>query len=190
MNTPFQVEKITVYPLLNRIKIDSHYVSIEPRVMKLLVHLVEKEGALCTREELIEHIWGGDFVNKNALTRAMSDLRKAFKDATDRPQYFETIPKQGYRFIASIKRLEEAPKTKEKRVSPVYWRMAAALLLIIASVMAYSALTTPKITYGNKVVKKSVPVIVEDSTGMSDSALHRKVEAIVDAELVKEMREE
>ncbi len=189
MNTPFQIDKITVYPQFNRIKIENRQIGIEPRVMKLLVYLVKKNGELCSRDELVDSIWGGDYVNKNAITRAMSDLRKAFDDSSTSPKYFETIPKQGYRFIGLVEWLDQGENKSEKNKSNrIYWRVAGIVLVILTAGLAYSALSTPKITYGNKVVRKSVPVIVEDTTNLPDSVFHKKVEAIVDATVEKEMR--
>jgi len=57
-----------------------------------------------SREFLIETIWENKFVGEEALTQAISRLRKVFGDNPHQPQFIETIPKNGYRIIADIER--------------------------------------------------------------------------------------
>lgn len=75
---------------------------LEPRMMRVLVLLAEQPGEVLSREFLIETIWENKFVGEEALTQAISRLRKVFGDNPHQPQFIETIPKNGYRIIADI----------------------------------------------------------------------------------------
>jgi len=77
---------------------------LEPRMMRVLVLLAEQPGEVLSREFLIETIWENKFVGEEALTQAISRLRKVFGDNPHQPQFIETIPKNGYRIIADIER--------------------------------------------------------------------------------------
>jgi Tol biopolymer transport system component/DNA-binding winged helix-turn-helix (wHTH) protein len=77
-------------------------VDIEPKVFDLLRFLVAQRDRLVTKEELLDGVWRDTFVAPNALTRAVTQLRKALGDSADEPRYVETVAKRGYRFIAPV----------------------------------------------------------------------------------------
>ena len=61
-------------------------------------------GEIVTRQELFEQVWGTDtFVDfEHGLNFAIRQIRSVLNENADLPQYLETIPKRGYRFIASV----------------------------------------------------------------------------------------
>jgi len=71
---------------------------------RLLVMLVEKSGEVVTREELRQHLWPQNtFVEfDNSLGVAIRKVRESLNDNADAPQYVETIPRRGYRFVAPV----------------------------------------------------------------------------------------
>jgi DNA-binding winged helix-turn-helix (wHTH) protein len=75
---------------------------LEPQVMDLLVFLSNTGGRVVSKEELIDAVWDGRFIADTTLTRAVADLRRALGDDQRSPQYIETIPKRGYRFVAAV----------------------------------------------------------------------------------------
>src|SRR5688500_20317530 len=74
--------------------------------MLVLHYLVENRGRLVSKEELIQAVWGETFVTDNALTRVIAQLRKALGDSAKQARYIETVPTQGYRFIAAVEEVE------------------------------------------------------------------------------------
>ena len=70
----------------------------------VLQALLERPGELVAREDLRDRLWGPDtFVDFEAgLNAAVRRLREALNDSADTPQYVETLPRRGYRFIAPI----------------------------------------------------------------------------------------
>ena len=75
--------------------------SIEPKIMDLLVLLAARPGEVLSRETLIEQVWKVEFGADESLTRAVSLLRKTFRDAGHPGEVIETIPKRGYRLVAT-----------------------------------------------------------------------------------------
>ena len=66
--------------------------------------LLEKPGAVVTREELRQTLWPNDtFVDfEHGLNAAVSRLRRTLGDAGGRARYIETVSKRGYRFAAEV----------------------------------------------------------------------------------------
>ena len=71
---------------------------------RLLVMLVERPGEVVTREELRQHLWPQNtFVEfDNSLGVAIRKVRESLNDNADAPQYVETLPRRGYRFVAPV----------------------------------------------------------------------------------------
>src|SRR3984893_2936697 len=74
---------------------------------EILTVLLSKPGRLVTREELRSRLWPADtFVDFNhGLNAAINKLRDALCDSAENPKYIETLPRRGYRFIASVERV-------------------------------------------------------------------------------------
>src|SRR6266849_6907561 len=75
----------------------------------ILTILLDRPGELVPREELRKKLWTDDtFVDFDAgLNAAIRRLRDALNDSADQPRYIETLPRHGYRFIASIETVPE-----------------------------------------------------------------------------------
>src|SRR5437867_876917 len=81
-------------------------VKIPPQPLKLLLVLLERPGQLISREELQLRIWGeATFVEfDQGLNYCIRRIRVALEDDAVTPAYLETLPKQGYRFIAPVRK--------------------------------------------------------------------------------------
>src|SRR5258708_24946404 len=74
--------------------------------LQILAALAERPGELVTREELQRRVWPQDtFVDfDHALHTAIKKIRAALNDDADAPRYIETVPRRGYRFLATVER--------------------------------------------------------------------------------------
>lgn len=91
---------------------------LEPKALQLLIFLLQNKGRLLKKQELLEAIWGDLSVTENALTREIALLRRVLGDSTKEPKYIETVPTQGYRFIAAVVELrEEDPPSPQSDIS-------------------------------------------------------------------------
>jgi len=77
---------------------------VQEQPFQVLSMLVSAAGAVVTREEFRERIWErGTFVDYDrAINKAVNRLRQILNDDIERPRFIETVPKRGYRFVASI----------------------------------------------------------------------------------------
>lgn len=99
---------------------DGRSVRLEPRVMDALAYLAAECGRVVSKEELLEAVWGGAFVEEGALSQAVHSLRKALGDDARQPRYIQTIPKRGYRLVAPVvQELESPPDERKNEPSPV-----------------------------------------------------------------------
>lgn len=85
---------------------DGEPVALTPKAFDTLVVLVERSGRLVDKDELMNEVWHDTIVEEVGLARNISSLRKALGEDTSSPQYIETVPKSGYRFIAEVKQIE------------------------------------------------------------------------------------
>jgi adenylate cyclase len=72
--------------------------------MELLVCLADHAGEALSKEKLVQTVWPDSFVSDDALKRCIFELRRVFDDDAREPHIIETIPKRGYRLIATINR--------------------------------------------------------------------------------------
>ncbi|HEX4961420.1 MAG TPA: AAA family ATPase [Thermoanaerobaculia bacterium] len=91
---------------------------LEPRVMDVLVFLASAPGKVVSKEELLEAVWEGAFVEEGALTQVIHSLRKALGDDAHQPQYIQTIPKRGYRLLAPVTFGENFPQGTSPAAKP------------------------------------------------------------------------
>src|SRR6266446_702497 len=83
-------------------------VSLPPRAFDLLVVLVENNGSLVTKNDLLEIVWQEVSVEEGNITYNVSLVRKALGDNAAAPRYVATVSKLGYRFIAPVRRPTES----------------------------------------------------------------------------------
>jgi DNA-binding winged helix-turn-helix (wHTH) protein len=71
---------------------------------QILRLLLDRSGEVVTREELRKHLWTSEtFVDFDVgLNSAIRKLREALDDSAENPRFVETLPRRGYRFIASV----------------------------------------------------------------------------------------
>jgi DNA-binding winged helix-turn-helix (wHTH) protein len=79
-------------------------ITLPPKVFELLVFFVENPGRLLSKKELLDGIWSNVYVEQGSLNRAVARLRAALGDRASSPQFIETVPRRGFRFIASVQR--------------------------------------------------------------------------------------
>src|SRR5215468_2916959 len=98
---------------------DGTKIRLQKQPLQVLQILLEQPGKIVPRECLQRRIWPNDtFVDfDHGTNNAIERLRKALGDAAETPQYIETLPRQGYRFIGKIER--EAPRMRSLAVLPL-----------------------------------------------------------------------
>jgi len=79
-------------------------IRLQGQPVEILALLLQRPGETITREELQKRLWPADtFVDfEQGLNNAMKRLRAALDDNPDNPQFIETLPRHGYRFLGSV----------------------------------------------------------------------------------------
>ena len=119
----------SVEPALDVLERAGETVRLEPKAMELLVTLASRPGEVVSREELLSTVWPGVVVGDEALSQAVTKLRKALGDDVRAPTYIETISKRGYRLIAPVKPLATG-SAAEMAAAPAKSRLRVRIPLI------------------------------------------------------------
>ena len=91
---------------------------LQEKCFQVLVFLLERRGKLVSREELHGRLWPSDtFVDfDNGLNTAVSKLRDILGDSAEPHRYIETLPRRGYRFVASVNVREEPTAAPQREI--------------------------------------------------------------------------
>jgi TolB-like protein/DNA-binding winged helix-turn-helix (wHTH) protein/Flp pilus assembly protein TadD len=136
-------------------------VRLRPQAAKVLGILASRAGQLVTREDLQGQLWGQEtFVDfEHSINLCIREIRTALSDDAATPRYVETLPRQGYRFIAPIHDPQQSAKdppvdlerptfpTPAPPITPVprqsYWPVAVFGAVVLAIAIA-AAVTNPR----------------------------------------------
>ena len=139
---------------------DGELVPLTGKVFDILLVLADNPGRLLNKDELIEQVWHGDFVEEGNLARNVSTLRKALGDTGKEHKYIVTVQGRGYRFLADVSEvtnvdnanigthalyLEKSPKpfVSERLSKKWLWVIPVMVLLIAAAWIGKQRFLTP-----------------------------------------------
>lgn len=77
-------------------------VALNSKTLDLLIALVENQGAIVSKDDLLEKVWANQFVEENNLTVHISALRKALGERKGENRFLITVPGKGYKFVAGL----------------------------------------------------------------------------------------
>jgi DNA-binding winged helix-turn-helix (wHTH) protein/tetratricopeptide (TPR) repeat protein len=139
-------------------------IRLEGQPIQILFLLLDRPGELVTQEEIRKKLWpDGTVVEyEDSIKTALRKLRHALADGADAPQYIETLPRRGYRFIGSVASAPAEPSVENggassqvpangwrtgRRAKVCLWAAAAVLFLAGLTVGSYRYLRhTPALT--------------------------------------------
>jgi DNA-binding winged helix-turn-helix (wHTH) protein len=101
---------------------------VSNRYFDALVLLVSETGGLVSKNRFLDEVWRGVPVTDEALTQCIKILRRELGDDALHPRYIETVPKHGYRFVATVEQVESrAPVPAKSHFSWLaYFQLGAA----------------------------------------------------------------
>lgn len=115
-------------------------IGLQDQPLEILLMLLERRGETVTREEIQARLWpAGTFVEfEHSIATAIKKLRQALGDDAGMPRYVETLPRRGYRFIATIAGSVPEPLPASEPVPALAgstnWLPWATLLILLLSV--------------------------------------------------------
>ena len=117
-------------------------IKLQEQPFQVLLVLLEKPGAVITREEIQKRVWPADtFVDfDHGVNNTIRRLREALSDSAENPRFIETLSRRGYRFIAPVTIVNvgqevtdpesvAAPASRRRRLH--WWGIAAAILVLV-----------------------------------------------------------
>ncbi len=103
----FQLER-SQQRVLNR---DGTEVNLTPRVFSALLLFVERPGDLLDKDTLMQALWPGLVVEENNISQIISNLRRALGDDVKGERYIQTVPRRGFRFVATVTPMDDRVAT-------------------------------------------------------------------------------
>ncbi len=89
---------------------DAQVIPLTPKAFDLLMLLVRSQGRTVSKDEILREVWKEEqYVEEWNLSQNIYTLRNTLGDSKNRPQYIETVPRRGFRFVAKVN-LEEAER--------------------------------------------------------------------------------
>jgi serine/threonine-protein kinase len=82
-------------------------IPLPPKVFDTLLVLVEHQGRVLEKNYLMKTLWPDSFVEESSLARNISLLRKTFGEHPEDQRFIQTIPRRGYRFVATVQTVDE-----------------------------------------------------------------------------------
>jgi TolB-like protein/DNA-binding winged helix-turn-helix (wHTH) protein len=95
-------EEFELDPSRFELRRNGRALKLERIPMELLILLLEKDGSVVTRQEIVDRLWGKEvFVDtEHGINTAIRKIRQALKDDSERPRFVQTVTGKGYRFVA------------------------------------------------------------------------------------------
>jgi DNA-binding winged helix-turn-helix (wHTH) protein/alpha-beta hydrolase superfamily lysophospholipase len=81
---------------------DGALVPVEPQVFDLLAHLVRHRAHVVSRDDMIEHVWGGRIVSESTLSSRINAARRALGDNGEAQALIRTVARRGFRFVGEV----------------------------------------------------------------------------------------
>lgn len=82
--------------------VDGVATHLEPQAFDLLAYLVHHRERVVPKSELLDEVWGDQFVSESALTTRVKEIRQATGDDGRRQEVIKNVRGRGYRFVATL----------------------------------------------------------------------------------------
>jgi transcriptional activator of cad operon len=131
-----------VNPTAGLISRDGETARVEERTMRLLLCLAEHAGEVVSIDDLLKQVWSDVTVTQDSVYQAVTSLRRLLGDDPRQPTYIATVPRLGYRMVATVSTwTDELPDLSIAQASSsrgprhragLIWTAVGALGLVLA----------------------------------------------------------
>jgi len=118
-------------------------ISLTPKATEILLMLVVNAGQLVEKDKLLQQVWPDTFVEESNLSQNIFTLRRALGDERAGPRYIETVPRRGYRFVATVRIV--GPDENRQMLAPV--AVEVAQRTVVAVLPFLNATGDPDVEY-------------------------------------------
>jgi len=92
----------TVDPASGEISRPGESARLEVRALRLLLYLAQRQGQVVSIDKLLTQVWPGITVSSDSVYQAVTSLRRQLGDDSRQPTYIATVPRLGYRMVATV----------------------------------------------------------------------------------------
>ena len=168
----------------NELLYQGETVELQHKPSEILSILLRSPGQLVTREDIIQKIWGNQVVDFDQnINFCIKCIRKALSDDPRKSRFVQTIPRKGYRFIATVTLSGSAHGLGEKTsLGKVFstWYYMLAIFLIMAYVAYYFVQTkNEKHTLSNEIIDNTNQDL-KRAYYLLDKGDHRSIQTSID----------
>jgi TolB-like protein/DNA-binding winged helix-turn-helix (wHTH) protein len=135
--TMLRVGAWCVDPAAGQISRDGESAPLDTRAMRLLLCLAEHPGEVVSIDDLLTQVWSGVTVSPDSVYQAVASLRRVLGDDPKQPAYIATVPRLGYRMVATVgpwvsSSAEQATAARGERLTRFsLWAGGAAFCLVL-----------------------------------------------------------
>jgi len=106
---PLRIGDWRLDPQTGQLTRDQQVERLEARTLRLLQYLANRPGETVSVEELLDNVWSGVVVTHASVYQAVTALRRLLGDDARNPRYIATVPRLGYRLVASVSPWTDEP---------------------------------------------------------------------------------
>lgn len=99
-NNTISFAEFTLDTAHRRLLREGKVVALHAKAFDVLTFLLQNSGRVVSKDEILDGVWDGQFVEESNLVVQISNLRKALKEDKDSPRFLVTVPGKGYKFAA------------------------------------------------------------------------------------------
>jgi transcriptional activator of cad operon len=138
---PLRIGAWCVDPKSGQMSRGGETVRVEARMLRLLLCLAERPGEVVSIEELLNQVWTGVVVTPDSVYQAIASLRRLLGDDPKQPTYIATVPRLGYRMVATVTPwVNEEPLVVPRGRMRGAWRtVVVALCAVLAGVLLFNS---------------------------------------------------
>ncbi len=107
INKPLRIGDWCVDPASGQMSRQGKTARLEARTMRLLLCLAEHAGEVVSIDDLLNQVWAGVIVSPDSVYQAVTSLRRLLGDDPKQPTYIATVPRLGYRMVATVSACDE-----------------------------------------------------------------------------------
>lgn len=86
---------------------------LRPKAFETLLCLVERQGHLIRKNDLMDKVWPDTSVSEAVLSHCVAEIRQALEDDPGKPRFIATVPRLGYKFLAKTEEIDSESKDEK-----------------------------------------------------------------------------
>lgn len=160
----------------NELRAGPKTVRLQDRAARTLNLLVDRQGEVVSREEIVAAVWDGRAISDNSLPMVIGQLRKALDEGTGDGASIETIPKRGYRLSLPGTTPEGNPPPGAQRTRAPWFGIGLTIAAILLAVLIVRSDNTAEVV---------VPPIRDETGDPAYAPLARATDALLVSRIVR-----